>query len=266
MITVGIDVGCEWSKVVVLHDGKLLSYCVSANAYGVERIPVIVERGLNKALGKAGIGLADEEYIVATGSHREVVQFAHDTAVESICIARGATLLHPSTRTVIDLGAEKCLVVRCERGRPLESARNDRCAAGSGRYLRMMAKLLSVKVEETEQLSLQSTLDVEIESTCAVFAESEVISLLHQKYAPADIMKGVFRGLARRIYPLLLNVKFQEDVTLIGGLAKNQGIVHAIEDQTGCPILVPQEPSIVGALGAALLAAERKKALARAAK
>jgi predicted CoA-substrate-specific enzyme activase len=165
----------------------------------------------------------------------------------------------PSADTVIDMGADKCLVVKCRDGKPLNTVRNDRCASGTGRFLKVAAKPLGVDVEEMGRLSLDSHKDVEINNTCAVFAESEIISLIHLKQHPEDIARAVFRGLARRVYTMIIKVDFKKDLVMVGGIAKNVGMVKAMEEQAGCHILIPEDPIIVGALGAALIASERNK-------
>lgn len=257
MITAGIDLGCEWAKIVLWEEGKILSYVI--HPYGMEAISAVAQRGFDEALTKAGLHVGQVQSAGVVGSRRDATSLASDLLTESICCARGSARLFPQTRTIIDLGAEKCLVVGCEEGRPLRSARNDRCAAGTGRYLRMVSKLLNVPVEETEPLSQQAEKDVDIETTCAVFAESEIISLLHQKHTPAEIIRGVFKGLAQRSYPLLLNVGLKSDVVMIGGLARNGGLVKAIEEVAKAKIWVPEEPAIVGALGAAIVTWERHR-------
>ena len=140
----------------------------------------------------------------------------------------------------------------------LTTTRNDRCASGTGRFLRIAAEPLGVDPQEMGNLSLKSQKTVEINNTCAVFAESEIISLIHLKHRPEDIAKAVFRGLARRIFTLIMKVDFKPDLVMVGGVAKNAGMVKAMEEQAGCPVVVPEEPMIVGALGGALLAARRK--------
>jgi predicted CoA-substrate-specific enzyme activase len=164
----------------------------------------------------------------------------------------------PSADTVVDIGADKCLVVKCREGRLLNIARNDRCASGTGRFLKVAAAPLGLDPQEMGNLSLISQRTVEITNTCAVFAESEIISLIHQKHRPEDIAKAVFRGLAGRISTLLMKVDFKPDLVIVGGVAKNPGMVNAMEEQAGFPVVVPPEPMITGALGAALLAVQKK--------
>lgn len=199
------------------------------------------------------------ENIVSTGIGSEYIPFARSQATESSCCARGGSWLWPSVDTLIDMGANKCLVVKCQNGRPLNTVRNDRCASGTGRFLKVAAKPLGIDVEEMGRVSLQSRGEVEISSTCAVFAESEIISLIHLKHRSEDIAKAVFRGLAQRIYTSLLKVGFQRDLLMVGGIACNIGMVKAIEELAGCPVIVPENPILAGALGAALIAVDRAR-------
>ncbi len=255
MLTAGVDVGAENTKAVILEAGTILSYFVIQQSS--ETVQSVAQRALKEAMEKAGISSDDIEYLVATGDGSDRISFAHEQATEASCSARGASWLLPSTDTVIDMGAETCLVVKCQQGRPFNTVRNDRCASGTGRFLKMAAKPLGIDIEEMGRLSLQANEDLNISNMCAVFAESEIISLVHLKHRPEDIAKAVFKGLARRIYTMLIRVGFEKDLVMIGGVAKNIGMVKAMEEEAGCDILIPEEPMIVGALGAALIASER---------
>ena len=257
MITAGIDSGAENTKAVILGEDKVLAYSIIPQGT-VSSLPV-AQRALAEATERARISPGEINYVISTGSGSEHIAFAHEQATESSCCARGTTWLLPDTDTVIDIGADKCLVVKCQRGKPFKTARNDRCAAGSGRFLKIAAKPLGIEVEEMGELSLQSRVAIGIESTCAVFAESEIISLIHQRYRTEDIARAVFKGLASRIYTLVVKVGFAKNLVMVGGIARNPGMVKAMEEQAGCHILIPQEPIIVGALGAALIAREKKK-------
>jgi predicted CoA-substrate-specific enzyme activase len=256
MRTAGVDAGAENTKVVILKENRILSHSIIPQ--GIEGVLPVVQRAMQEALTMTGIQLNDIENIVATGIGSEYVPFAGSQATESSCCARAGSWLCPSMNTIIDMGANKCLVVKCQNGRPLNTVRNDRCASGTGRFLKVAAKPLGVDVEEMGRLSLQSQREVEISSTCAVFAESEIISLIHLKHRPEDIAKAVFRGLAQRIYTLMLKVGFEQDLMMVGGIASNIGMVKAIEDLARCRVIVPENPILAGALGAALIAAERR--------
>ena len=262
MITVGIDAGAENMKAVILGDHGIISYSVIPQ--GKDAVPSVAEGALKEAAEKAGVALSDIDYMVATGIGSEYISFVQEKATESSCCARGASWLLPSTDTIIDMGADHCLVVRCRDGKLLNTARNDRCASGTGRFLKVAAKPLGIDAEEMGKLSLKSQKNVEINNTCAVFAESEIISLIHLKHHPEDIAKAVFRGLARRVYTLIIKVDFKQDLVMVGGVAKNVGMVKAMEEQAGCPILIPEEPIITGALGGALIGAESRGGLSKA--
>ena len=254
MLTAGIDAGAEYLKVVLISDNRLVSHSILA--YGREPIAVVAQRGLSQAAQDARIGEREIRYVASTGKYREAVSFSHEQFTEPRCCARGATWLFPSTKTVVDLGAAKCLVVKCWDGIPAKFARNDTCAAGSGGYLEIICKLLGIKVDEMGPLALQSRDHVDLQSTCAIFAESETISLIHQKRAPEDIARGALKALAARIYSLVISVGIETDITMIGGIAKNIGMIKALEEQIGFNILIPEEPLIGAALGAAIIAAE----------
>jgi predicted CoA-substrate-specific enzyme activase len=261
LITCGIDAGGECLKVVLLSDEKIVSRSVLS--YGREPVLSTAKTGLNDAAARAGITRDSIQYVIATGSNRERVSFAHERILEPPCCARGATSLFPSTKTVLDLGCDKFMALRCAGGRVLRIARSDRCAAGTGRYVKVISKLLGVTEEEAGKLSLQSSEPVAIEATCTVFVESEVISLIHQGRLRSDILKGIFVGLARRIYPLVIKVGLEREVTLIGGMARNVGIISALEEQLGFKLLIPEEPITVQALGAAIIANERCEEVSR---
>lgn len=257
MITCGIDAGGDCLKVLLLGDREVLSSSVFP--YGMGPVSATAQAGLNDAVTKAGIPQNSIDYIAATGSNRRLVSFAHEYILEPRCCAQGAFWIFPSTRTVLDVGSDKCTVLKCDGGSVLRIVRNDKCAAGTGSYLKVISKLLGVTEEEAGQLSLQSREAVNIEATCTVFVESEIISLVHQGQTREDILRGVFIGLAHRIYPLLLKVAFEPDIALIGGLARNAGIIKALEEQIGCSLLIPEEPIVVEALGAAIIAREKRK-------
>ena len=257
MITVGIDAGTENMKVVILGDNRILSHSIISQ--GREAILLSAQIALSEAIEKAGITFGEIGYVVATGMGSDKILFAHEQVTKSSCGARGANWLLPSTGTLIDMGADKNLVVRCQGGKPVSTVWNDRCASGTSRFLKIAAKPLGVDVTEMGRLSLQSHENIDIENTCAVFAESEIISLIHSKHPPEDIARAVFRGLARRIYTMIVKVGFKKDLIMIGGIAKNVGMVKAMEDEVSCHILVPDEPMIVGALGAAIIGTERHR-------
>lgn len=258
MIAAGIDVGTETTKVVILNNNKIASWHLLAG--GDENAALSGEKALSEAAQKAGIKLADIQKLAATGLPDIQFSFVNEQVPEAMCIAKGIEWLLPSTRTVLDLGAGKSLAVKCNQGKPLKIARNDKCASGTGKYLDIVGKILGIGHDEMAELFFQSKESVEIQSTCAVFVESEVISLLHVKSRPEDIARGALRGLVKRIYPLLIEVGLEREVALVGGLARNKGVVAAFEELMGHELIVPPEPQIVAALGAALITREKAAA------
>lgn len=258
MITAGIDAGQETIKVAIVSEGRLV--CHVLEAAGGESTVTVSQRVLERALEQAGISLEQLEYIVATGTGRKQVPQAHEQAPDVPCLARGVAFLIPTARTVIDMGGEKCLTLRCNsQGKAVSFSLNDKCASGAGIFFETVAKMLRVPIEEVGPLSLQSGEDIKIRSTCAVFAESEVVSLVHKKTKPADILRGIHEGIALRIAAMLTKTGIEQDVVMTGGVARNIGFVKAIEQQIGLRVMAPAEAPIAAALGAALLARDKKE-------
>ena len=187
---------------------------------------------------------------------RKTVPFADNYNTEVTADAKGTTWLLPSVRTIIDIGAEEARGISCDAsGRVLDFAKNDKCAAGAGAFVESMARALEIKVPQMIELSLKSTKDAPINATCAVFAESEVVSLIHSKIEKADIAHAVHDAIASRVSSMVRRIPIEKDVALIGGVAKNAAIVDAMKKHLGVEIIVPENPDYVSALGAALLAA-----------
>jgi len=215
-------------------------------------------QAIDAALQAAGLSRSDVKCIVATGIGKKEVPDATDQATEIVCDARGARSYCASAGTVIDIGAESSRVIRCDAsGKVVEFVLNDKCAAGTGVFLDAMAKALRVPVPEMGELSLKSTQDVNITAMCVVFAESEVVSQIHRRLPKQDILMGIHRSIATRLYGMVNRVGINKDVVAIGGLARNVGVVRTLEGLMKVEIAVPEHPHFVGALGAALIAAER---------
>jgi benzoyl-CoA reductase subunit D len=206
------------------------------------------------ALSRAGIGRDKLDYIVVTGRGKSFIALADDTAPDAMCLARGIHAVLPGVHSVLDVGAEKALAVRCSEGRVINMASSDKCASGTGTSLQMVSDILDVSLEQMGEISLSSTEVVEVDNTCAVFAESEIISLVHAKKKPRDILKGVYRGLALRLHPLLVQVGLEREVTLAGGVAMDKGVRRALEEKLGYEVVIPGNPFTVNALGAAMIA------------
>ena len=171
------------------------------------------------------------------------------------CSAKGAAWLHPSVRTVIDIGAEESLAVKCDAtGKVLNFAKNDKCAAGVGAFVDAMAKALDVRIEDMGELSLRSQQEIQVNVTCVVFAESEVVSLIHSGTPEVDIARAIHDAIASRTVAMVRRIGIEQDILLIGGGANNVGIVDSLEREMGVKVIVPEKPQFVSALGAALLA------------
>jgi len=263
MIFAGIDVGSLTSKCVLLdHKGKVISS--SLGLVGAQSRKA-AERVLNEALSKAGLKLKDIRYMVSTGYGRGVVPGANAEITEITCHARGAHFLCPEVRTVIDIGGQDSKAISVsEKGRVLAFATNDKCAAGCGRFLEVIANALEVKLEDMGRLSLQSTKQLEVSSMCTVFAESEVVGLVAAEESVPDIVAAVHRSIARRVRNMAMRIALREKVMLTGGVAKNIGVVKTLEEFLGLSLVIPEEPQLVGALGAAVLALEHSLNSAKA--
>jgi predicted CoA-substrate-specific enzyme activase len=241
----------EVTKAVILQGKK--DYAWFTIPGGRESTAQVAQRALNQVAAKAGVLVKDIDSIAATGEGRDYVTFAGQKLPEFLCLAKGIDFLQSSTRTLLDLGARKSLAIKCEGGKATKLSSSSKCAAGTGSYLKVVANVLGINIGEMSEISFKSRATVEIQSTCAVFAESEIISLVHDGAKPEDIIKGVFRGIAGRIYPQLLEVGVQQDLAVVGGFARSKAMVEALENMVGIKILVPENPEIVGALGAALI-------------
>jgi len=254
MALAGIDVGSVNVSVVILDGGRILSYSILRLAdKGSEP-----RRAVELALRAADLGWGQIATVVATGRGRSSVDFAQRQSSEVLCQARGALYLFPLARMVINLGAESSRVISLgEDGRVKSFATNDKCAAGSGLFLESMAYLLGVPVTEMGQLALAADTAEKVSSRCAVFAESEVISHIHRGVAKERILAGLHQAVADRILDLVSRVSIRQEVVVTGGVAKNPALVKELETKLVLAVRVPPEPQIVGALGAALLAADQ---------
>ena len=253
MYRAGIEAGTETIKAVILGEGGVLGWAVIPTGNG--NINSIAQQALSQATQKLSLSVSDIDYTTATGTNADNVIFANRHLSEVLCLARGINFLIPSTRTLIDIGALKTLGVRCDGGNLLKFVTSSKCAVGTGTFLEAAADVLGISVGKMDELAFQAKNDMEIESTCTVFAESEIISLVHRRIEPEDIARGVFRGLAKRVYSLLLQLGIERELILVGGLARRKSIVGALEEAIGFKILVPDTPEIVSALGTALFKA-----------
>jgi predicted CoA-substrate-specific enzyme activase len=249
----GVDIGSLTAKVVILDENRqILAYHVLAQGI----VDVNAARAcLEAALEKAGLAPGDLSRVVTTGYGRELVRFGDKSITEITCHARGAHFLLPELRTLIDIGGQDSKVIALDsRGLVLDFAMNDKCAAGTGRFLEAMARALGVELSEMGDLALTSREPAHVSSLCTVFAESEIISLAASGRSKVDILAGVHESIGRRMVSMVRRVGVRPKVGMSGGVAKNPGVVRVLERLLGTPIVIPPEPQIVGALGAALFA------------
>lgn len=252
MFCVGIDVGSTSGEAVILDGERVLGYSIVDTGYSSRRA---ADLALERALGAAGLSSDEIGPIVATGYGRVAVDYAIKQITEISCYARGIHKLYPQARTVIDVGGQDSKVISVSaRGKPMDFVMNDKCAAGTGRFLEVMARRLELPLEELGPLALQSQQPVTISSMCTVFAESEVVGLVAQQVSRQDIVAGLCHSVARRVATLVKRLGLLPPVAFAGGVAKNAGVVQALQEELGEKLLIPEEPQIVGALGAALIA------------
>jgi predicted CoA-substrate-specific enzyme activase len=211
---------------------------------------------MKMALEQASLQLKDISYIVATGYGRLNVPFADDQITELSCHARGVSSIFPNVRTAIDIGGQDAKCMKIYNGKLIDFAMNDKCAAGTGRFLEVTAATLGIRLEDMGDISLKSTKKIQLSNLCTIFAQQEVVALLSRAEKVEDIIAGLHYALASRVATLARRLKVEPDVVLTGGVAKNIGMVEAMKEILGCELLVPEEPLLTGALGAAILAKE----------
>ena len=259
MVTCGIDVGSRTTKAVLLDgEGRVVARVVRDS--GVD-LAEAAREAYKRALSEAHISGAGPEArprVLATGYGRRLVDFADAVVTEISCHARGARELYPDARTVLDIGGQDSKIILLQPdGMVKDFSMNDRCAAGTGRFLELAGAILGVRLEQMGEITRNVSSPGVINSTCVVFAESEVVGLLSQGRCPEEILAGLHRALAKQIISLLGKHAIDSPVIFTGGVALNGGMVRALEEVLKCEIRVPVFPQTVGALGAALGARER---------
>ena len=250
-IFAGIDVGSLSTDCVIINEKEeILSYSITETGANSTEA---AEKSLEEALARGAVQRDKVKYIVATGYGRISVPFAGKRVTEISCHALGACKLFPDTRTVVDIGGQDSKVIRVgQGGKVLDFTMNDKCAAGTGRFLEVMASKLQVPLDEMGSLSVGANGEVRISSVCTVFAESEVISLVAQNHPKEEIIRGIHRAIVNRVWSMVKALGVEREVAMSGGVAKNRGVVAFLEEKLGHPIHVYKEPQIVGGLGAAL--------------
>jgi len=250
----GVDIGSTMTKVVLMDKaGNLLSFIKGPT--GAEHRQLANEV-MRQALEQARLQIDDISYIVATGYGRLNVPFADRQITELSCHARGVSSLFPDARTAIDIGGQDAKCMKIQDGRLVSFVMNDKCAAGSGRFLEVTAATLAIKLEDMGDISLKATEKIQISNLCTIFAQQEVVALLSRGEKLENILAGLHDALASRVATLARRLGIERDLVLTGGVAKNIGMVKAMKESLGCEVLVPEEPLLTGALGAAILAKE----------
>jgi predicted CoA-substrate-specific enzyme activase len=255
MYVMGIDSGSTSTNAVILDQDKKIvaSAVVRTGAKSGES----ADRILQEVLDKAGLQKEDMDLIVSTGYGRVSIGFANENVTEISCHGKGAHYFNPNIRTILDIGGQDSKAIKLnEQGEVIDFVMNDKCAAGTGRFLEMMARTLEIDISELGPISLEWKEDIDISSMCSVFAESEVISLIALNKEKCDIAHGIHKAIAGKAYSLMKRVGLEGEFMMTGGVAKNPGVVKAVEDKIGESLFICEEPEIVGALGAALFAME----------
>jgi predicted CoA-substrate-specific enzyme activase len=251
----GIDIGARATKAALVgRDGTLLAWQVTRTRPPFEDL---VETALQGALDTVQASRSEVDYVITTGFGRS--SYANrDTQVTDITAgAFGAATLFPNTRCVIDIGSQSTRAIHIDAGRVKQFKSNDKCAAGAGGFVERAVRYLETDLESAGDLSMAALDPVTISSICAVLAESEIINHVSQGRSIEDILRGIHNALAERAVQLLKHVGIEPEITLVGGMARQRGMVSALSDALGQPLNVPEQPEMVNALGAALLAKRR---------
>ncbi len=246
----GVDIGSTMTKAVILNQGILTTVI---GPTGPEH-RMLANRVMEQALNQVGLPFSSITYVVSTGYGRINVPFADKQVTEISCHAKGIFHLFPRARTIIDIGGQDSKAIKIHGdGRPADFVMNDKCAAGSGRFIEVIADTLGLRLEDMGDISLQGKNPANISSLCTIWAQQEVAESLAKGVAIPDLVAGVHRSLADRVARMARRLRIEDEVVLTGGGGKNKGLVHALADELDREIVVPGEPLITGALGAALL-------------
>lgn len=257
MITVGMDLGTQRIKVAILKDDTVVSRAQAFSGFDPTKV---AEQAIDEALKTARLKMSDVVYSVATGSAMEMAAYANSTVSMMSADAKAGTYLFPKARTIIDVGAEEARAVKCdEKGLMVDFVVNERCAAGAGTFIEAMARALEVKLEEMGPLALKAERASPINASCVIFGESDVVSLIHRQESKPEIARAVFDAMADRISSMVHRLGVNLDVVLVGGVAKDVGFVESLKRKLGVDVFIPDFPDFAGALGAALIAANRAR-------
>jgi len=256
----GIDIGSRSTKAVLLDES--MDVCGTALIKTRPDFPSVAQEAMNQALAKAGGYQEDVKYVATTGLGRYNVPFRDIQITDITCAARGAEFLFPHTACVLDIGGQSTRAIRLrEGGKVKEFKSNDKCAAGSGGFLERAAHYLEIPLAQLGELSMGADKPTTISSVCAVLAESEIINHVSEGQTVENIIRGIHNSLASRSKALLSRVGLEDEVTFVGGVARQRGMVEALKQTINRSVNVSEEPDMVAAVGAALLAYQRLQKL-----
>lgn len=255
----GVDVGSTQTKAVILNQDRELvsSILIQTGA----NVTVAAKQAFQQAVEQCGLA-HQIQYVIGTGYGRYKVTFGDAQITEISCHARGAQFLFPGTRTVIDMGGQDTKAIKiAPDGSVLDFVMNDKCAAGTGRFLAAAAEVMGLSLDVIGEIALRAKTPVRMSSVCAVFVESDILSYLAQNKSIEDILGGVHSAIAARTMSLVRRVGIESEVTFTGGVSRNIGMIRALESKTGTPLNVCDRSQFAGAIGAALFAIERAEKL-----
>ena len=253
-LQLGIDIGSVSSKALILANKNILAWEIIPS---VGKLEIVAQEIIKRALTSANISVRDISTAIATGYGANCVSLAAKSINDMTCHGRGVHELLPNARTIVDIGGQFSRAIRIDSSGKIKSfVMSEKCAAGSGHLLQIIAKVLNIDMQDMSKISTTSTNKINFTTSCAVFIESEVVSRIAEGALKEDIVAGIYRSLATKIQSLLERLGFEPDLALVGGGAKNTGLVSSIEELLGIKAFIPFEPQIVAALGAALLAEE----------
>ena len=252
---IGIDMGSAYSEGIIMAGDEVLGAyeCPSGGDY-----QGTAEKIEEELIAQAGVHPDQIAYTIATGYGSKRVRFADEQVTDVSCHARGLFSIHPTVRTAVDIGDLHSKAFHIdERGNMTSFLPSGKCAGGSGRILKIIAKVLQLKVEEIGKISLPSKTPVEFNTGCAVFAESEAISRISEGVSKEDLLAGIYRALAAQVHSLAERLGIESDYAVTGGGARNVGLIEAMKEVSGFDLVVPKDPHMTAALGAAVFAGER---------
>jgi len=257
MITIGIDMGIQTIKIVVLKDDAVIARTKIFSGFEPTKA---AEQAFDEALKIAGVSKNDVNMVLATGSGMEMAPFTNGTVSMMSADAKAGVTQIPDARTIIDVGAEEARAVKCdERGVMADFVVNERCAAGAGTFIEAMARAIEVKLEEMGPLSLKAERASTINASCVIFGESDVVTLIHRQESKPEIARAVFDAMADRVSSMVHRLGVNPEVVLVGGVAKDVGFLDSLKRKLDINIVIPEHPEYNGAYGAALIATSRAK-------